>query len=198
MGLGREIVMADDEGVTSLEYGGHIASLVTVAGAAEVVPWGIRVCAVQSDPRRMTGMAIRGRSQPSWVSDTGAAAVEFALILPLLLLVLFGIIDFGRALNNQITLTQAAREGVRVAALRVTAPLDPGAQALLAGGWSVTDVPPVTVTVTSCGVSGSDARVVVARNFTFATPVGAIAGLFGVTGPFGTIPMTGIGVMRCG
>ena len=33
--------MADDEGVTSLE-GGLVASLVTVTGAAEVVPWGAR------------------------------------------------------------------------------------------------------------------------------------------------------------
>jgi glucokinase len=37
--------------------------------------------------------------------------VEFALLLPLVLLMLFGIIDFGRALNAQITITQAAREG---------------------------------------------------------------------------------------
>ena len=46
--------------------------------------------------------------------DRGAAAVEFALLLPLLLLIVFGIIDFGRALNAQITLTQAAREGARL------------------------------------------------------------------------------------
>ena len=142
----------------------------------------------------MTGMTIRGRSQSSWVRDAGAAVVEFALILPLLLLVLFGIIDFGRALNNQITLTQAAREGVRVASLRVTS-TTPEAQALLAAGFRAT--PTVTVTVTPCGVSGSNARVVVARDFTFATPMGAMAALFGVSGPLGTIPMSGIGVMRC-
>ncbi len=49
--------------------------------------------------------------------DRGATAVEFALVLPLLLLLVFGIIDFGRALNAQITLTQAAREGARLEAL---------------------------------------------------------------------------------
>src|ERR1039458_5924651 len=58
--------------------------------------------------RRSTGIAARER---------GAAAVEFALLLPVLLLLVFGIVDFGRALNAQITLTQAAREGVRLAAL---------------------------------------------------------------------------------
>ena len=52
--------------------------------------------------------------------DAGAAAVEFALLLPLLLLILFGIIDFARAFNIQETLTQAAREGVRPYALRLT------------------------------------------------------------------------------
>ena len=49
--------------------------------------------------------------------DRGASAVEFALVLPLLLLIVFGIIDFGRALNAQITLTQAAREGARLDAV---------------------------------------------------------------------------------
>jgi Flp pilus assembly pilin Flp len=51
-------------------------------------------------------------------SDSGAAAVEFAIILPLLVLILGGIIDFGFAFNAQISLTHAAREGVRVEALR--------------------------------------------------------------------------------
>lgn len=43
---------------------------------------------------------------------TGASAVEFALVLPLLAVLLFGIIEFGVALNNKIALT----DGVRVAA----------------------------------------------------------------------------------
>lgn len=45
--------------------------------------------------------------------DTGAALVEFAIITPLLLLLVFGIIEFGRAYNAQNTLTHAAREGAR-------------------------------------------------------------------------------------
>ena len=49
--------------------------------------------------------------------DGGAAAVEMELVLPLLLLVLCGIIDFGRGFNAQMQLTQAAREAVRVKAL---------------------------------------------------------------------------------
>src|SRR5688572_20563071 len=49
--------------------------------------------------------------------DRGSAAVGFALVLPILLIVLFGIIDFGRMLAAKITLTEAAREGARAAAL---------------------------------------------------------------------------------
>jgi Flp pilus assembly protein TadG len=47
--------------------------------------------------------------------DRGAAAVEFAIVLPVLLLILFGIIEFARAWNVKQTLTDAAREGTRVA-----------------------------------------------------------------------------------
>lgn len=49
--------------------------------------------------------------------DAGASAVEMAIVLPLLTFLVFGIIDFGRMLNAQIEISQAAREGVRLAAL---------------------------------------------------------------------------------
>ena len=48
-----------------------------------------------------------------WRSERGAAAVEFALVVPVLLLLLLGIIEFGRAYNTQISLTHAARETAR-------------------------------------------------------------------------------------
>lgn len=43
----------------------------------------------------------------------GAAAIEFVLVLPLLILLVFGILEFGRAYNAKVTLTHAAREAVR-------------------------------------------------------------------------------------
>jgi Flp pilus assembly protein TadG len=49
--------------------------------------------------------------------DDGAALVEFSLVLTVLVLVMFGIITFGRAYNAQVTLTHASREGVRVLAI---------------------------------------------------------------------------------
>jgi Flp pilus assembly protein TadG len=46
-------------------------------------------------------------------SQRGAAAVEFAIILPVLILLLFGAIEFGLLLYNQQVLTNASREGAR-------------------------------------------------------------------------------------
>ncbi len=51
-------------------------------------------------------------------NDQGAAAVEFALLLPVLTLIVVGMMTFGLLLNNYLEITHAAREGVRWAALR--------------------------------------------------------------------------------
>ena len=50
--------------------------------------------------------------------ERGAAAVEFAFIMPLLIVLVLGIAEFGRAFQVQGTLSAAAREGVRVMALQ--------------------------------------------------------------------------------
>src|SRR5205823_1234240 len=63
------------------------------------------------------GAAMRRQEAATDARDRGSVAVEFALLLPVLLLIIFGVIDFGRAINAQITLTQAAREGARLDAL---------------------------------------------------------------------------------
>ena len=49
--------------------------------------------------------------------STGQSLVEFALVLPLFLLILAGIVDFGTALATSITVTNAAREGARLGAV---------------------------------------------------------------------------------
>ena len=49
--------------------------------------------------------------------EKGAAAVEFALLLPLLVVIVFGITTFGFVYKEYIALTHAARDGVRLAAL---------------------------------------------------------------------------------
>ena len=45
--------------------------------------------------------------------EAGVAAVEMALVLPILLVILFGIIDFGLALYTKEVLANASREGAR-------------------------------------------------------------------------------------
>jgi Flp pilus assembly protein TadG len=127
-------------------------------------------------------------------SDRGSVAVEFALLLPMLLLIVFGIVDFGRALNAQITLTQAAREGARLAALNQPNVVS-RTQAAAVG------LSPVSVSVTSSCPSGAgqgvNATVVTSYSFHFITPVGAIAGVFGGSGLGSPITLSAHGVMPC-
>jgi Flp pilus assembly protein TadG len=139
---------------------------------------------------------MRRRQAASDSRDRGSVAVEFALLLPVLLLLLFGIIDFGRLINTQITLTQAAREGARLAALGYsTSAVQTRAQS------AATGLSPVTATVTtSCPAGagvGVDAVVKVKYTFSFVTPVGAFAAMFG-TATFGsTLALTATGEMPC-
>ncbi len=128
-------------------------------------------------------------------ADRGAAAVEFALLLPVLLLIVFGIIDFGRALNAQITLTQAAREGARLAAVGL--PADVVVARTQAAATTLTGV---TVSVTGCPTgAGLDATAVVRASyrFSFITPIGAIAGLLGGGGIGGPLTLSAQGEMPC-
>lgn len=79
--------------------------------------------------------------------DEGASAVEFALVLPILVLLIFGMVQFSLAFNAYVTVNHAAREAARMAAVgqfsasAVKArayPLDP-AKVSVAGPTLVTD-----------------------------------------------------------
>ena len=48
-----------------------------------------------------------------WRDERGGALVEFALVLPLLMLVLMGMVDFAQAWHTRHVLADAAREGAR-------------------------------------------------------------------------------------
>ena len=52
--------------------------------------------------------------------EEGVAAVEFALILPVLALLLFGVLEFGRVWSQYQVFQGAAREGARCAAVKAT------------------------------------------------------------------------------
>jgi hypothetical protein len=136
--------------------------------------------------------AMKGRSSCGGCRERGAVAVEFALLLPVLLLIVFGIIDFGRALNAQITrLAALGNSDASVKSWTVNAATG---LSLTAGSVSVTDCP---ANVAAGSVSTT---VVVTYSFSFITPVGAIAGMIGggSGSGFGSpITMTAQGVMPC-
>jgi Flp pilus assembly protein TadG len=63
-------------------------------------------------------MRLNGRTVERIREQRGAAAVEFVLIMTLLLIIVFGIVEFGIAYSKVNVYTGAAREGARYAAVR--------------------------------------------------------------------------------
>ncbi len=63
------------------------------------------------------GMMSRTRSRRTRTRWRGQSLVEFALVLPIFMVVLFGIVDVSRLVFESSTLSQAAREGARVGAV---------------------------------------------------------------------------------
>jgi Flp pilus assembly protein TadG len=120
--------------------------------------------------------------------------VELAIVLPVLLLLIFGIIDFGRALQQQIQLTEAVREGARVGALNGTiATMQAKVATVVGTGVTITYL--TTTPCTSTAVAGSDATVTARRTYAPITPVFAVLQFFGGTATGFTITATG--VMSC-
>lgn len=60
-------------------------------------------------------------SSPDRRRSRGQALVEFALIVPLFAIMLFGVIDFGLAFDASIAISNAAREGARLGATQPNA-----------------------------------------------------------------------------
>ncbi len=125
--------------------------------------------------------------------ERGAAAVEFALVLPVLLLLVFGLIDFSRAFNAHVSLSGAAREGARATAMK-----NPDWEAItIAAAPSLTGV--TATQVAECTTGAGPAEVQASYDYNFVTPVGAFMAWFGGgSGTMSNFTLTGIGVMRCG
>ena len=115
--------------------------------------------------------------------ERGTTIVEFAFVLVLLILLVFGTIEFGRAYNTKISLTHAAREGVRVYVVSG----DSGA-AIDATKAAATSLAPalMSVSTTACN-PGDPTEVAVTYPFTLEIP------FFGSS----TFDITAVGVMRC-
>lgn len=114
--------------------------------------------------------------------ERGAAAVEFALILPVLLLLLVGIAELGRAYNVQTVLADAARVGVRTMAIHSDVSQAKSATIDTASTLSLTP-DQVTVTPASCDGTTDPATVTVKDDLDL---------IF-----FGSVELTGKATMRC-
>ena len=135
-------------------------------------------------------------------SQRGAELIEFALVLPLLLLLVLGIVDFGFLFQRLEVVTNAAREGARIAVLGSTySTADVQTRVtdyLVEGGVPITPGNPV-ITVSSPtlnipGASSISAKTVEVRyNYSYMFLSG-IASFFG--GSFSSVPLTGVSTMR--
>jgi Flp pilus assembly protein TadG len=97
-----------------------------------------------------------------------------------------GIMEFGRAYNMQTTLSQAAREGVRVMALQGTVATARAATRAAAPAYTFSDAQIVVTPSTCSGNPTTNATV------TLTYPMSYLTGFFG-----SSITLTGKGVMRC-
>lgn len=122
-------------------------------------------------------------------AERGAAAVEFALVVPLMLIVLFAILDLGWVFNQQLAVTAAAREGARYAAVHSD---DAGAQG--AAEDLVEELLTVTPTITydsTCGAAVDDKLTMVV-----SVPLTDLTGWLSAIA--GGATLQGRGSMRCG
>jgi Flp pilus assembly protein TadG len=127
-------------------------------------------------PKRISGR--------SGKEEGGQALVEFALVAPIFLLVLFAIVDFGMAFNGWITVTNAAREGARLGTVGASAA---DIEQRVLDTADTLDPNDLTVTVTNAqGPPGESVVVTVQYDYSLMIP---LAGLLSRVGG-GVIPST--------
>jgi Flp pilus assembly protein TadG len=118
-------------------------------------------------------------------NERGQAIVEFAIVLPLLLILLFGVIDFGRALQTYITINNASREGARLGSINPDADVD--AKVRDAAGEFDNDGLAIAVSFPDGKDSGDSVVVDVDYEYSFITPLGSfVEALSGGTLTLGT------------
>ena len=132
--------------------------------------------------------------------DSGAELIEFALVVPLLLLLVVGIIDFGFMFQRYEVVTNAAREGARLASLPGYAQADVNQRVqdyLTASGLTDTATIAYATSTQALAASGRIVELVtvtVDYPYTY-TLIGPIASLVGGSG-WGTTTLRGQSTMR--
>ncbi|MCL5677285.1 MAG: pilus assembly protein [Firmicutes bacterium] len=101
--------------------------------------------------------------------EKGQSLVEFALVVPILLLLVLGIMEFGRAYSANLTLQNATREGARLA---VTGATDAQITQHVKDSAPTLDVSRLNVSVTpSTRRQGDNVMVTVTYDFNYLTPL---------------------------
>lgn len=135
------------------------------------------------------------RAAPRWLyrwlaDERGAALVEFAIVVPILLVLVMGIIDFGRMLAVAASLSAAVRDGARMAAAsgdltdntQVTAVRTRVASAFDAfGGAAIGTTGGGTLTVKAPDANGNVSVSVTGYKYAPITPIAALIGMSTVT-----------------
>jgi Flp pilus assembly protein TadG len=134
-------------------------------------------------------------------SERGAELIEFAIVLPVLLLIVMGIVDFGFMFQRYVVLTNAAMEGARVAVLPGYQTADVQARVTAyaeGGGIPAGTVPPAVVADVALPAPGGTTwpgkSVTVTHAYGF-NYLGPIASLFG-GGSGRTVTLTARSTMR--
>jgi len=126
---------------------------------------------------------------PRRANDRGAVAVEFALIVIPLLILVCGIIQFGIAYNAQETLTAAARSGARQAAVCGSACVSPASVAAIAQASGVS-VGAGNVSITYCAAGATQTS---SAQVSITTTVSGVSNLLDLN-----FTVTGKASMPCG
>ncbi len=140
-------------------------------------------------------------------SERGATAIEFALILPLLLLLIIGLVDFGRMGFVQVSVTSASREGARLSSLDstgtgTTATIASYVQTAAPNAAKVSQLDgagTLTVSVTQCSGSQSseNTSVTASTNFKWLLPVGLLSLVSSSGSTLSNFTISSTGTMRC-
>lgn len=112
-------------------------------------------------------------------TEAGQALVEFTMIMPLLLLLLFAIVDFGRGFYTWLVITNAAREGARVAAVQSDdATINTRIYDSFCDNYpSSCTLDPTKLHISKdnvLGARGSAVKIDLTYDFEYATPIGAV------------------------
>jgi Flp pilus assembly protein TadG len=146
-------------------------------------------------------MTLSGRVRRLVRGRDGAELIEFALVMPLLMLVMAGILDAGFLFNNYQVVTNAAREGARVAAIPGWVEDDVKARvnayvtgAGLQAGSVTTTVEPVAIQVGNRSINAVKVSVAYPYTYMILEPISRLVP--GGTPLAGSVTVTGVATMR--